>query len=50
MVEVLEELQPKKVGFVLRPRLMKVLVEGMEGKEVPFAILPDPDPEERERW
>ena len=35
----LEVLQPKKVGRVFRPRLMKVLVSGMLGKEVPFAIV-----------
>ncbi len=38
MEEVLELLQPKKVGRLFRPRLTKVLVSGMEGKDVPFPI------------
>lgn len=37
---VFEELQPKKVGRVFRPRLTKVLVSGIAGNEVPFARLP----------
>lgn len=38
MEEVLELLQPKKVGRVFRPRLTKELVSGIEGKEVPFPM------------
>lgn len=36
--EKLEASQPKKVGRLLRPRLMKVLSSGTAGKSVPLAI------------
>ena len=36
---MLEALQPKKVGWLLRPRLINVMTLGMEGKVVPFSIV-----------
>ena len=36
---VFEALQPKKVGWVFRPRFTIVVVSGIEGKEVPFTRL-----------
>jgi len=36
---MLDELQPKKVGRLLRPRLTKVFTSGMEGKAVPFSMV-----------
>lgn len=35
----LEALHPKKVGRLLRPRLIKVLSSGTAGKSVPFEIV-----------
>ena len=40
VVVVFEELQPKNVGCVFRPRLTMVFVSGTAGKEVPFARFP----------
>ncbi len=40
MEEVFEELQPKKVGRVLRPRFTNVFWSGTAGKDVPLAIFP----------
>ena len=35
---VFELSHPKKVGLWFRPRLMKVLLSGIAGKDVPLAI------------